>query len=97
VRIKKFADLQTRIFNFVKYTKTLSVRNQHDTESRAFFLRYATRLTFEHTICCLVSLRAATARALSSQKALAANSGENFALQSAPYSTWVSLNRSGSG
>ncbi|MFC7651050.1 hypothetical protein ACFQT4_01965 [Pseudoduganella danionis] len=55
MRIKKSADLQTRFFNFVKYTKTLSVRNQHDTDSRAFFLRYATRLTFEHTICSFAS------------------------------------------
>jgi len=39
-RIKKSADLQTRFFNFVKYTKTLSLRNRHDTESRAFFSAY---------------------------------------------------------
>ncbi|MBV5323243.1 hypothetical protein JZU51_00450, partial [bacterium] len=44
--LEKFDPLQTRFFNFVKYTKTLSVRNQHDTESCAFFsmLRGATRL-----------------------------------------------------
>jgi hypothetical protein len=42
--LEKFDPLQTRFFNFVKYTKTLSVRNQHDTESCAFFavLRDAT-------------------------------------------------------
>jgi hypothetical protein len=36
-RFQKPAHLQTRIFNLVKYTKTLSVRNQHDRYSRAFF------------------------------------------------------------
>ena len=63
--LQKFIALfKTRIFKFVKYTKTLSVRNQHDRDSRAFFTFNARQLTHAHRFKLLTCVAARASRAL---------------------------------
>jgi hypothetical protein len=61
---KFFALFKTRIFKFVKYTKTLSVRNQHDRDSRAFFTFDVRRFTHAYRFKLSDCFAAHTSRAL---------------------------------
>jgi hypothetical protein len=89
-RFKKTPHLYSRIFNLVKYTKTLSVRNQHDRYSPAFFqLMLANSHTHRDSAGPLASSRSRCARSIAFGKALAAPRGKT-AHQSAPYAAWVS-------
>jgi hypothetical protein len=71
-RFKKSALLFSRIFNLVKYTKTLSVRNQHDRYSGAFFrLKLANSHTRADSACPLASSWCAARAQSRSEKRLA--------------------------
>jgi len=68
VRLQISAHFKTRIFNLVKYTKTLSVRNQHDRYSCAFFrVKLVNSHTHADSACPLASSRC-DVRAQSSSK-----------------------------
>lgn len=82
--------LHTRFFMFVKYTKTLSVRNQHSSESRAFLLHM---LGISHTRRAALPSR----RIVAPHRVRSTGPGstpaaprETWSLQSAPVPAWVS-------
>jgi hypothetical protein len=88
--LQNFALFKSRIFKFVKYTKTLSVRNQHDSDSRAFFTTYARQLTYIDRFGMLACVFTRCSRALNRVREVPRASRRKFALQSKPYTTWVS-------
>ncbi|MCU6496503.1 hypothetical protein LPN04_01695 [Rugamonas sp. A1-17] len=90
VRLQISAHFKTRIFNLVKYTKTLSVRNQHDRYSRAFFrVKLLNSHTHADSACPLASSRR-DVRARSSSEKRPRRRAKKRPHQSAPYTTWVS-------
>lgn len=80
---------KTRIFNFVKYTKTSSLRNRHVRYSRAFY-RLALAISHSHAASTysFASPRTLHARSIGFGKCCAHRAGK-IALQSKPYATWV--------
>jgi len=90
VRLQISAHFKTRIFNLVKYTKTLSVRNQHERYSRAFFrVKLPNSHTHADSACPLASPRR-DVRARSSSEKRPRCRAKKRPHQSAPYAAWVS-------
>jgi hypothetical protein len=69
----------------------LSVRNQHDRDSRAFFTFDVRRFTHAYRFKLLDCFAARTSRALNRVREVPHASRRKIALQSKPYAAWVSL------